>query len=119
MRKRKPPYILVSVLIVLGAMLFFVNGGMRNFASNDQPVELAPPTSGESRETDSTKTLAERTKNAARGAQDTMSKEGPAMVKGDVPTIQLPSSQIQKPQPNDSNISSQWYTPEARKPGSK
>lgn len=117
MRKRKPPYILVSVLIVLGAMLFYVNGGMRNFASNDQPIEVPPPTSGESRETDSTKTLAERTKNATRGAQDTMSKGGPQMIKGDVPTIKLPASQVEKPKPNDSNVSSQWYTPESRKPG--
>lgn len=117
MRKRKPPYILVSVLIVLGAMLFFVNGGMRSFASNDKPIELAPPTSGESRETDTTKTLAERTKNATRGAQDVISKGGPTLVKGDVPTVQLPATQTEKPKPNDSNISSQWYTPEARKPG--
>lgn len=116
MRKRKPPYILVSMLIFLGAMLFFVSGGMQAVAGgdgHDHSAEAAPPTTGQARPTGSKAEIANATKVA--GSAVAPSKE-PLMMKGQQPSIKLDTPEEYKPEPNDSNVSSGWYYDDARVP---
>ena len=117
MRKRKPPYILVSMLIFLGAMLFLVSGGMQALVGgdgHDHETAAAPPTTGEARATDSKEDIAKATKNAVAAGANPSGE--PKMMKGQQPSIQLQTPQDYKPVPNDSNISSQWYDDDARVP---
>lgn len=117
MRKRKPPYILVSMLIFLGAMLFFVSGGMQALTGDDghgHGAQAAPPTTGQARETGSKADIAKATKSAANAAANSAGE--PKAMKGEQPSIRLNTPQDYKPVPNDSNVSSGWYNDNARVP---
>lgn len=118
MRKRKPPYILVSVLVVLLSLVFVANGGLQKVINDDdghnhqaqQPQEVIPPT-GESRKTDSVKSLAQATKNVASGtgAPAPQAPNGQHLPDAAPPSIEVTRAVPQKPVPNETMANSQWY----------
>lgn len=128
MRKRKPPYILVSVLVVLLSLVFVANGGLQkvirdddghNHQAEQQQQDVIPPT-GESRGTASVKGLAEATKNVASGtgAPAAPATRGQHLPDAAPPSIEVTRAIPQKPVPNETMTNSQWYrAPDPKKKG--
>lgn len=121
MKKRSKPILPVTLLIICIAVVVGMN--MPKSAptmDNHQPPAEEP---GKPREQSaSTKDLKEAA-SAAMMAPKKPGRMGPGGPDGMPPeamppSIEKPSSRISKPVPNDSSISGQWYSDEARKPGS-
>ena len=111
MRKRKPPYVLVTVLVVLLSLVFYANGGLNRLLADDGPKqpEATPPTTGNSRPTDSVKSLADATKNVASGVGAPTKPTGQHLPDEAPPSIEIPSAIPPKPVPNETMANSQWY----------
>jgi hypothetical protein len=105
MKKRKPPIVLVTLMIVMLAVVAVMNAPRasqgHDHASHQGQED--PEVTGQPREADSKDAVAERLKAPARpsmsGAPD---EEGPTQ-----PTIVGPRNS--RPEPNPTATTSQWY----------
>lgn len=120
MKKRKPPVILASIIVVLISAIFVVawprKSSEQQLAMQDQLQEMK--LTGESRETMSE----EQMKMAAtKSSESVETNMDPAAVdrtrprRPKKPSIFVEEMVVSKPTPNDSSVSSQWYRPESEK----
>lgn len=111
MRKRKPPYVLATVLVVLLGLVFIVNGGLNRLLADDGTthVQEEPPATGESRATGSVESLASATKAVAGGVEAPSKPKGQHLPDASPPSIEVQAGVPQKPVPNETMTNSQWY----------
>ncbi len=132
MRKRKPPIVPITLLVVFACIVGYVN-------YNSTPVNQRPPTPPAAtapRETESKEAVANKLKNSvaapttagastSKGENPLAPPSGDAMIPDNMKEMikrknpnfdKLPKDpSMQKPVPNDSATSTQWYTPETPK----
>lgn len=107
MKKRKSPILLLTILIVCGGAVAFMNMGPRKADPGAGPPVAAQEMTGEKRETVSRDAL------AAAPAQPPTSPEGPGVAGPSASTGPLVTTGQQKlsaPAPNESTIRGRWYT---------
>jgi hypothetical protein len=132
MRKRKPPIVPVTLLVVLFGVV-----GYTNYKSS--PVNLKPPTppvqAAEAKETPARSVISDKlkasivpdkTEGKVHGGAGPLSPPSPMdsmpeevrkmALKGMKKAPKDPS--LEPPKPNESATSTQWYTDEAKRPGS-
>lgn len=118
MKKRKPPVVLASILVVLvGVAVIF------NMPKNQDPNAPQTPEQkqdeakvGESRQTPSKENLAKQIDRQSQ-MREQMDPSGPkpdSSGNAKMATIFLPKTNIEKPKPNDASVQGQWYRPDAR-----
>ncbi|HVL38925.1 MAG TPA: hypothetical protein VM328_05985 [Fimbriimonadaceae bacterium] len=120
MKKRKPPYLLVSLLVVLFGVAFFFNPLTNQKMDVGRGGEAEMP-QGEARPSASSEQL-------AASASQSLSKSGkPAQMvqddnlpggmpgKSGAPTVIMPSVGNYKPTPNEAATSSHWFRPQSAK----
>lgn len=113
MKKRKPPVVLATCLVI---MLVAVGIIYAPKGSSDGHVEpTAPPPSAETgeRPTLSSSQISSMASSAMKGDGPVQGKPGAATVDG--PSIAMPKVIDSKPKPNDASTSTQWYTDQTRK----
>ena len=120
MKKRQKPFLLITLLVIAGGGVAFMSkladNGQNPAAEQNQQQQ---PTLGQSQDAkESGKDLASGVASQMKGAKPGMPHM--PMMKGgmlDGPTIKKFKQMPYKPVPNDSSVSSQWYTPESMKGG--
>jgi len=120
MKKRKPPVVLATILVVLvvGVGIVYAPRGSSEPEQQQQPT---PPPETQERPKVSTSEASDAIKSMMKSGggspQDKMPSGGPHVIGQDngssVKVMKAPAGY--KPMPNDSSISSQWYTPETKK----
>jgi len=121
MKKRKPPVVLASVLIVLvglAVVLFPKEQSMQDMQQQESnTAEKAVPT-GQSRATPSKEELAARLKQAEKKNPGRSPEDmgGPAETTANAvtATVLIPKYNPVKQVPNDASVSQQWYRDNAR-----
>lgn len=120
MKKRKPPVVLASLLIVMIGAAVIINLPKSESKPGEPPKKTAEETlpAGQSRPTPSKETIKSKLQQATIGGPETDDMGGPGrggpMGKAKTATIFLPKTSTQKPVPNDASVSGQWYRGNAR-----
>ncbi|HJP82309.1 MAG TPA: hypothetical protein VJ835_02285 [Fimbriimonadaceae bacterium] len=112
MKKRKPPIVLATCLV-----LMLVAVAILYRPHSDTEEQVAPPPSAEQGERPAVST--NDVASMASGAMKATAEGGPKRpgMPGEEsgPSIQLHKVQPTKPKPNESSTSTQWYTDQTRK----
>lgn len=130
MKRRSPPYALISLLVV--GLCVILGFGLMQLRANMPPAEQTPQEQpeavGEKRDAPSKEELAAQIKSKA-GAADEMQVPPNMPPKGVPPgalppgaggsTIFLVKPKMEKPKVDESSTASQWYTDVSRKPDQK
>lgn len=112
-RKQKKPIILILMVVVLFGGVAFMN---RTPPKPGSDVAQAPQ-QPEEKSSDVASSVSDQLDNKESSAPQVMKPHGnggPKPPPG-MPSLQKPSMSSQKPKPNTSATSAQWYTPEANK----
>lgn len=112
MKKRKPPVMLASILVVLVAVVAIMNrqpsAGGDGHNHGEQPQEDQSQVLAKSRETESKESLAAMTKAKVKPKEKQVpGEEEAAPVVGDAAKFKY------DPKPGESPIATQWYTEES------
>jgi len=117
MKRKKPPVILASILVVMaGAAILFIPKNEDPMQQQPQQKQSPEPT-GQSRSTPSKSDVARRAAMIDSVGPDgapTTPESGPAGSNPAAATIYLPRVKPMKQQPNDSSVQAQWYREGAR-----
>jgi hypothetical protein len=121
MKKKKPPVVLASTLIVLVGLAVILFPKSQDPSMPPQPppktAEDVVPT-GKSRSTPSKSEIKSQQKSAESraGAMRQAPEEGPqaTLANSANPTIFIPRYNATKQTPNDASVQGQWYRPDAR-----
>lgn len=119
MKKRKPPIVLATFLIIMVAAVALMYSPARQ-GQGDQPEQPQAPTETEARPTMTQDQSAAIVKSAMT-AKPNMPRGGPQLQKPGMPgsstepSIKMSKPANYKPTPNDSSTSTQWYTNETPK----
>jgi hypothetical protein len=111
MRKRKKPYLLMTVLIIALGIVATLNFPRDANAHAGHNHSQEPAAQGEAREAPTREELAA---NASKSAAPLTALEE-REVKPSTPTLVVPKQEVHRPVPNDSTIAGQWYSDEAVK----
>lgn len=122
MKKRKPPVILASCLVVLLGAAIIINLPKRPTAEDmGGPQAKAPDSSpGVARKTDDPSTIKKQlaVEDGMAGREGMMNPDDPtgagSGANPKVATIYIPRAQAVKPTPNDASVQGQWYKENAR-----
>ncbi|MCX7800309.1 MAG: hypothetical protein N2109_08215 [Fimbriimonadales bacterium] len=126
MKRRSPPYALISLLVV--GLCVILGFGLMQLRANMPPPEQTPQEQpeavGEEREAPSKEELAAQIQSKA-GAADQVQVPPKGVPPGALPpgaggsTIFLVKPRMEKPKVDESSTASQWYTDVSRKPDQK
>lgn len=120
MKKRKPPVVLASLLIVMIGAAVIINLPKNESKPGEPPQKTAEESlpAGQSRPTPSKESIKTKLQQATVGGPDEDSMEPPGregmMGRAKTATIFLPKASAQKQAPNDASVSGQWYRGNAR-----
>ncbi len=122
MKKRKPPVLLATVLVIMLVAVGIIysprGAGGDGHDHGQQAANTPPPPAAEQGERP--KVSASDVASLAKGAMSTATQAGPDTPgrpggKSEGPSIAAVKPSTYKPQPNDSSTSTQWYTDQTRK----
>jgi hypothetical protein len=115
MKKRKPPWVLMSALVIVVGSIVIVNASSgANPAEQAPPPAEAPVMSG-SRESVSKKDMSQLIATAEdEPRQSTVDVSADGKGIAETPTILLPKVNTDVPTPSDSSISNRWYDKSSR-----
>ena len=116
MKKRKPPILLTTVLVIM-LVAVGVMYSPRGIVGEQDEHQAPPPPSAE-QGTRPTVTSDQVSAMATANIAGDKGPGGPELMqpsKPGRPSIAVPKQQAYKPKPNDSSTSTQWYTDQTRK----
>lgn len=113
MKKRKPPVMMASILVVLVAVVAIMNGRTTSHEAGDghdhgqeqTSVENSDQVLAQSRETESKASLAAMTKGKVKKPRRPGEEEA-----ADEPVVSETKKFKYNPQPGESPVNTQWYT---------
>lgn len=120
MKKRKPPVILASSLIVLLGAAVIINLPKRPTADDHGPQAQKPDSSpGASRQTEDAATIRKQLATVGDEGREGMQRpEDPtgagSQANPKTATIYIPRPTATKQMPNDASVQAQWYRDQAR-----
>jgi hypothetical protein len=114
MKKRKPPIVLATCLVILllGVAIFF-----RPRSANEHQVEATPPPPSAEQGERPKLNASDVASMASSSMASKRMKTGPAEIgnPSGKPSISVVKPSDYKPKPNDSSTSTQWYTDQTKK----
>jgi hypothetical protein len=116
MRKRKSPILLITCLVLFGAVAFAFQYAATASQNPPKPDQATPPVQvGDTRPATTAQSVASQVKSQGLPAEHGSPERRDMMMMGKgrpgrgQPSIIMPKMTPQKPKPNDSAPSTQWY----------